>query len=127
MPRGSVRFFDQTKGFGFIATDDGEDVFVHVTALPAGVTELKSGSVVEFGIAEGRRGKQAMHVEIQDEPVSVVKAKRKRPEEMAPLVEDLIKVLDGLSNQLRKGRYPQDAAGRRMASLLRAVADDLDT
>jgi len=126
VPRGNVKWFDSEKGFGFIGSDEGEDVFVHASALPPGVEELKPGTIVDFGIIEGRRGQQAMSVEIHEIPASVAKASRKSAADMAPIVEDLIKVLDGLSNQLRKGRYPPDAAGRRMASLLRAVADDLD-
>jgi CspA family cold shock protein len=45
---------------------------------------------------------------------------------MAPLVEDLIKVLDGVSNSLRRGRYPDRAEARKVAGLLRAFADNLD-
>ena len=41
MPAGKVRWYDVEKGFGFLVTDDGEDVFVHASALPEGVTSLK--------------------------------------------------------------------------------------
>jgi cold shock protein len=56
----------------------------------------------------------------------VVRATRKPAEDMSVIVEDLIKVLDGVSNGLRRGRYPDRAAGRKLATLLRAVADDLE-
>jgi CspA family cold shock protein len=59
MPTGKVRWYDVDKGFGFLATDDGEDVFVHASALPDGTTSLKQGARVEFGIVDGKRGKQA--------------------------------------------------------------------
>lgn len=126
MPVGKVKWFSAEKGFGFLATDEGDEVFVHVSTLPAGVTELKPGTRVEFGVADGRKGKQALSVQILDAPPSVVKAKRKPADQMAPLLEDLIKVLDRASNDFRRGRYPDDVHARRIAALLRAVADDID-
>ena len=58
MPTGKVRFFDAEKGFGFITKDGGGDVYVRSNALPDGVTSLKSGQRVEFGVIEGRKGEQ---------------------------------------------------------------------
>ena len=50
MPTGKVKWYDADKGFGFIAKDGGSDeVYVHASALPAGVTALKKGQPVEFG------------------------------------------------------------------------------
>ncbi len=126
MPTGKVKFFNADKGFGFLSHDEGEDVFVHRDALPAGVTELRPGQRVEFGIVSGRKGNQAMQVRILDPVPSVVRASRKPAEEMAPLVEDLIKLLDQTSNSLRRGRYPERAEARKVAGLLRAFADNLD-
>ncbi|MFM2321469.1 MAG: hypothetical protein RL612_616, partial [Actinomycetota bacterium] len=48
MPTGKVKFYDEDKGFGFIASDEGSEVFLHASALPAGVTSIKPGSRVEF-------------------------------------------------------------------------------
>jgi CspA family cold shock protein len=121
-----VKFFSAEKGFGFLSYDEGDDVFVHRDALPEGVTELKKGQRVEFGIVSGRRGNQAMQVRVLDPVPSVVRATRKPAEELAPLVEDLIKLLDSTSNSLRRGRYPDRAEGRKIAGLLRAFADNLD-
>ena len=126
VPTGTVKFYDSDKGFGFVTSEDGEDVFVHVSTLPAGVTALKPGMKIEFGIVDGRRGKQALSVHILSAPPSVVKGNRKKADDMAVILEDLIKLLDGVSNQLRNGKYPPDATAQKTASLLRAVADDLD-
>lgn len=126
VPTGTVKFYDADKGFGFVTSEDGEDVFVHVSTLPAGVTALKPGMKIEFGIVDGRRGKQALSVHILSAPASVVKGNRKKADDMAVILEDLIKLLDGVSNQLRHGKYPPDATAQKTASLLRAVADDLD-
>ena len=126
MPTGAVRWFDAEKGYGFLTTDDGEDVFVHIKALPQGMTDLQQGTRVDFSVAEGRKGKQALSVTVQDAPPSVVKANRRPADQLASILEDLIKTLDETSNQLRNGRYPDDTSARRTASVLRAVANDLD-
>ncbi len=126
MPSGKVRFYDEEKGFGFIASDDGQDVFLHATALPAGTTSVKSGTRVEFGVADGKRGLQALSVRLLDAPPSLAKAKRKPADDMAIIVEDLVKLLDGIGGDLRRGRYPSSAQGSKIAAVLRKVADDLD-
>lgn len=126
MPTGKVKFFNAEKGFGFISYDEGDDVFVRREALPEGVAELRPGQRVEFSVVSGRKGNQAMQVALLDPVPSVARATRKPAEEMAPLVEDLIKLLDGVSNSLRRGRYPERAEARKVAGLLRAFADNLD-
>jgi CspA family cold shock protein len=125
VPIGKVKWFDTERGFGFLATDAGEEVFLHASALPAG-TSVKPGARVEFGVADGRKGKQALSVRVLEAPASVVAATRKSPEDMTVIVEDLIRLLDGLSNQLRRGRYPDRPAAGKIATVLRAVADDLE-
>ena len=126
MATGKVRFFDAEKGFGFIAKDDGGDVYVHVSTLPEGVTALKPGQRVEFGVVDGRRGEQAISVIVLDPPVSLSKAQRKKPEQMAVLFEDLIKLLDSLNNGYQRGRHPDAKQAERVAAMLRAVADELE-
>jgi CspA family cold shock protein len=125
VPTGKVKWFDTERGFGFIASDEGDEVFLHASALPAGVTP-KPGSRVEFGVADGRRGPQALSVIMLDPVPSVAKAQRKPVDDMAVIVEDLIKVLDKVGNDLRRGRYPDKAVGEKYAALLRAVADNLE-
>lgn len=126
MPTGKVKFYDEEKGFGFVAGDDGHEVFLHATALPAGVSSLRAGTRLEYGVAEGRRGAQALSVRVLEAPPSVVKAQRKSAEDMAVIVEDLVKLLDQVGGQLRRGRYPEQKQGHTIAALLRRVADDLD-
>jgi CspA family cold shock protein len=126
VPTGKVKWFDADKGFGFQADDEGGEVFVHASALPTGVEALKPGARVEFGVAEGKRGLQALSVRVLEPLPSVVKATRKPAEDMTVIVEDLIKLLDGVSNGLRRGRYPDRSAARKVATVLRAVADDLE-
>jgi len=65
MLKGKVKWFDTKKGFGFITTDEGEDVFVHYTSIVSeGFKDLKEGQEVTFEITEGKRGPQASGVKI---------------------------------------------------------------
>ena len=130
MPSGKVKWFDAEKGFGFLSQEDGPDVYVHSDALPEGITTLKAGTKVEFGIAQGRRGDQALQVRLLDAPQSVQRnqahQRRKKPEEMLPIVEDTIRLLDGVGEAYRHGRHPDPKTARPTAKLLRALADELE-
>lgn len=126
MPVGKVRFYDAEKGFGFLSKEGGGDVYVRANALPAGVTTLKAGQKVEFGVIEGRRGEQALSVTLLDAPPSLSKAQRKAPDQMAVIVEDLIKMLDHVGNGYRHGRHPDAKNATKVAQVLRAVADELE-
>ena len=126
MPTGKVKFYDEDKGFGFIASDEGSEVFLHATALPAGTTSIKPGSRVEFSIVDGKRGAQAMSLRILEAPVSLVSRSRKPADEMSIIVEDLIRLLDGIGGGLKRGKHPEPAPAKKIAALLRKLADELD-
>ena len=74
MPTGKVKWYDKDKGFGFLAGEDGQEVFLPKSSLPEGVTELKAGTRVEFGVADGRKGAQALGVRVLDKTPSIAKA-----------------------------------------------------
>ncbi|MGG1635905.1 cold-shock protein [Paenibacillus sp. FSL A5-0031] len=61
--KGTVKWFNAEKGYGFIQTEGGEDVFVHFSAIQSdGFKSLDEGQAVEFDITEGNRGAQAANV-----------------------------------------------------------------
>ncbi len=63
MTQGTVKWFNAEKGFGFIAVEGGNDVFVHFSAIQSdGFKTLEEGQKVEFGVEEGNRGPQATNV-----------------------------------------------------------------
>ncbi|KFI63360.1 cold-shock protein [Bifidobacterium cuniculi] len=126
MPSGRVRWYDPKKGFGFILSDAGSDVFLPQNALPEGTKDLRKGTKVEFSVVDGSKGPMAMDVTVVQSAPSLVKATRPKPDDMAAIVEDLIKLLDSAGNQLRRHRYPSQAESHKLAVLLRAVADNFD-
>ena len=130
MPTGKVKWYDAGKGFGFLSRDEGEDVFVRADALPDGVTSLKAGARVEFGIVQGNRGDQALQVRLLEPVTSVSRsqsqARRKDPEAMAVIVEDLIRMLDTIGEGYRHGRHPDAKKAKPVAQVLRAVATELE-
>jgi len=126
VPTGKIKWYDKEKGFGFLAAEDGQEVFLPKSALPEGVTELKAGTRVEFGVADGRKGAQALGLRVLDKTPSIAKAKRPSAKDLAPLVQDLVSVLDNLSGTLSAGKYPEGNKAKAIAAALRKVADELD-
>jgi CspA family cold shock protein len=126
VPTGKVKFYDTDKGFGFVSRDDGGDVFVPKSSLPAGVEELKAGARVEFGVAAGKRGEQALSLTVLDAPPTLAAARRS-PDELQSMVEDMIKMLEArVQPSLRRGKHVDRDTARRIGTILRAVADDLE-
>lgn len=130
MPTGKVKWFDAGKGFGFLSQDDGPDVYIHADALPDGMTTIKPGTRVEFGIAQGRRGAQALQVRVLDTPVSVEanqrNAQRRKPDEMVLIIEDVIKLLDDIREGYEHGRPPSRPLAKKVAPALRTLADEFE-
>lgn len=122
MPTGKVRFFDEEKGYGFIESDEGSQVFLHVSALPEGTSNVRKGARVEFSMVDGKKGPQAMSIRLL-EPVQTLSQRKRMPtDDLATILGDLQIVLEGL----RRGSYPDRTKGKQLAALLRKVADELD-
>jgi CspA family cold shock protein len=136
VPTGKVKWYDAEKGFGFLSQEEGEDVYVRSSALPAGVEGLKAGQKVEFGVAAGRRGPQALQVKLLDPPPSLSRTRREAagpaehkhtPDELHGMVNDLITLLEAtVQPELRKGKYPDRKVARRVSEVVKAVARELD-
>jgi cold shock protein len=130
VPTGKVKWYDAEKGFGFLSREEGDDVYVNAGALPAGTGALKPGTRVEFGIAQGRRGDQALQVKVLDAPASVSAnkraAQRRKPEEMVVIVEDLMRILEDIGGAYRAGHAPDSRKAKPAAKVLRALADELE-
>lgn len=135
MPTGRVKWYDAEKGFGFLSQEEGEDVYVRSSALPDGVEGLKAGQRVEFGVAAGRRGPQALSVKLIDPPPSLSRTRREAaapehkhsPDELHGMVSDMITLLeDAVQSELRRGRYPDRKTARKVSEVVKAVARELE-
>ncbi|WP_309231477.1 cold-shock protein [Nocardia sp. SYP-A9097] len=141
MPTGKVKWYDVEKGFGFLSQDEGEDVYVRSSALPEGVEALKPGQRVEFGMAAGRRGPQALSLKLLETPTvrgperergerrprSEGPINRKSTDELHGLIEDMITILETkVQPDLRHGKYPDRKTAQRIAEVVRGVARELD-
>lgn len=127
MPTGRVKWYDAQKGYGFVTSDEGGDVFLPKNALPGGVTELKSGQRIEFGVVDSRKGAQAMGVTLLEAPPSVTELRRRPAEEFHGLIEDMIKVLEAkVMPDLRRGRFPDKKTAQTVAQVVHAVARELE-
>jgi len=80
VPQGTVKWFSTQKGYGFIAQEGGQDIFVHITGLAAGTTSLAENQAVEFEVREGQKGPQAVEVK-----PAAAKAAEAAPVEAAPV------------------------------------------
>ena len=127
MPTGRVKWYDAAKGFGFVTSDEGGDVFLPKGALPTGTADLKAGQRLEFGVVDSRKGAQAMGVKVLDAPPSMAQLRRRPADELHGMVEDMIKVLEAkIQPDLRRGKYPDKRTAEKVAQLVHAVARELE-
>ncbi|MFI5894345.1 cold-shock protein [Actinoplanes sp. NPDC051513] len=128
MPTGRVKWYDAAKGFGFVTSDEGGDVFLPKSALPAGVAELKAGQRVEFGVVDSRKGAQAMGVKLIDAPPSLAELRRRPADQLHSMIEDMIKVLEQqVQPGLSRGRYPDRKTSQTIAQVVHAVAREFES
>lgn len=65
MPQGTVKFFNNEKGYGFITQEGGDDIFVHFSNIVgSGYRTLQEGQAVEFEVGPGRKGPEALNVQV---------------------------------------------------------------
>jgi CspA family cold shock protein len=127
VPTGRVKWYDATKGFGFVTSDEGGDVFLPKGALPVGVAELKSGQRIEFGVVDSRKGAQAMGVKLIDAPPSLAELRRRPADQLHSMIEDMIKVLEQqVQPSLSRGRYPDKKTAQTIAQVVHAVAREFE-
>src|SRR5699024_1123342 len=126
MPTGRVKWFDADKGFGFVIAEDGSQAFLHSSVLPEGLVVTK-GTRLEYDVVESRRGAQVLKARPLNTPGKVATLRRRHTAAMAVMVAYDIKVLDDVNKGLQHGRYPDPPHGNKVASLLRPIADDLES
>jgi cold shock protein len=127
VPTGRVKWYDAAKGFGFVTSDEGGDVFLPKGALPTGTADLKAGQRLEFGVVDSRKGAQAMGVKVLDAPPSMAQLRRRPADELHGMVEDMIKVIEAkIQPDLRRGKYPDKRTAEKIAQLVHAVARELE-
>jgi len=127
VPTGRVKWYDAAKGFGFVTSDEGGDVFLPKGALPTGTADLKAGQRLEFGVVDSRKGAQAMGVKVLDAPPSMAQLRRRPADELHGMVEDMIKVIEAkIQPDLRRGKYPDKRTAEKVAQLVHAVARELE-
>ncbi|GJF34271.1 cold-shock protein [Kitasatospora sp. NE20-6] len=123
MAVGTVSWFDDQRGFGFVKPEDGGmDIFVHARVVKqAGLQTLESGARVDVGVAQSGRGPQAVSITVRELP-RLATPDSWTAENMLSALDDLLRTVDSFTSQLRRGEKPNRGSLVNMADLLRAVA-----
>ncbi len=126
MPIGKVKWYDADRGFGFVSNPGDEDVYVGSQVLPEGVNELVPGQRLEYDFVAGRRGPQALRINVLDNGPRRAQH-RFKPAQLQEMVQDTITVLDSkVLPALEAGRRPDRKEARPIADILRTIARELD-
>ena len=117
----------QRRGFASMSSEKQREI-----ASKGGRAAHVKGTAHEWTPDEarsaGRKGAQALQVRLLEAPpavAAVAKHPHKKPDEMIPIIEDLMKLLDGISDVYRRGKHPEPKEAKQIADLLTAVAKDL--
>ncbi|MBM0256063.1 cold-shock protein [Micromonospora sp. 4G55] len=122
----TVKWYDKTKGYGFLTVDDGSELFVHSSALPTDVRILNAGDVVECEAQVGNKGPQAsvarvvMPAPLEAEGIMRPKA------DLVSAVDEVTNSLQAISAVLRSGGQPGRAECYNVARALRVLANRLN-
>lgn len=126
MATGTVKWFNAEKGYGFIAVDDGPDVFVHYSAIEAGSPALEEGQRVEFEISQGQKGLQAQSLALVDSTATASsheQQSRSAARDAHCALACIGEARGKLSVQPRPEYGSTAAHARRLARVLNALAD----
>jgi len=127
---GNVKWFNSRKGFGFLTAEDGTEVFVHTSAVPADVASLRPGDSVEFTTEQGVQGEQVADLRLVERapaahgmPSNGSAAPRT---DLAVVIETAIKQLDELRRSIQERGAPSRVASFNAARSLRSLANRLN-
>lgn len=126
MPTGRVRWFDAARVMASSPVRKARTCSCRLRPYPLASPRCARGPRWSIPWWICRRGPQAMDVRLIASAPSLVKATRPKADDIAAICEDLIKMLDAAGNTLRRHRYPSAADSKKLATLLRAVADQFD-
>ncbi|WP_436499468.1 cold-shock protein [Actinokineospora sp. HUAS TT18] len=129
MATGRVKWFDSGKGFGFLQAEDGQEVFVHTTALQPGSQALRAADQVEFELAASERGEIASNVRVTESapPTDNGSYRPARPRtELAVVVDDAIHHLQAVATALQQRGSLGPTAAFNTARSLRRLANRLN-
>ena len=97
-----------------------------LSVLPKDVPTVRPGTKLEFSVVDGKRGPQALSIQIIDEPATFSTGSRTDFDDLATMIEDTIKILDKVGNNYRHGRAPSGPDAERLAKVLRGIASQIE-